>query len=280
MSDLNTYLADEINLSIVNGSLVSRRNGWRREVFDTNGSVDLFRYIGGKLPYYYRNPEDIAKDFIEEHDFMTAVAHMAVKPPTSETFQTTHFAEILCCVYLREVLGYKILSRKLTQITSENTNVHKMDVMCVDVSKTPYKYLWVEAKSSRQLEEPGNRVSHKGGIFKQMRDSLSKYTNGDAEFDFVHICDNMSTSDFTESERLAIRKDLKSITGPPLVYHGMAVINLNTYKQNDVDDLLSQPCSTSFDVRLLAMTDLKAIAVEAYSFLEDYRKIAQRGVHR
>lgn len=277
---LHNYLHDEITMTISDTSIVPNRTGWFRRVNDTDGRMDLFRYVGGKLPYYYRKPENIAKDFMEEHDFLTAIAHMAVKPPQTEGFQSTHFAEILCCIYLREVLNYKILSRKLTQLTSEDTNVHKMDVMCVDVSQKPYRYLWVEAKSSRQT---GQRVYHNSGIYKQMRDSLTKYTDEDVRYDFVHICDNMSQADFSEEERRIIRQDLLSPSGPPLVYHGMAVINIDTHEQSDVDKLLSEPCNTSFDVRLIALTDLKALAVEAYSFLEDtreaFRSIGQRGVH-
>lgn len=277
---LHNYLYDEITLSITDSALVPARSGWFRQLAETDGRMDLFRYIGGKLPYYYRKPENIAQDFLEEHDFMTAIAHMAVRPPTTEEFQSTHFAEILCCVYLREVLGYKILSRKLTQLTSEDTNVHKMDVMCVDVTQRPYRYLWVEAKSSRQKDR---RVYHNSGIYKQMRESLTKYTSEDVRYDFVHICDNMSKADFSEEERRNIRQDLLSPSGPSLIYHGMAVINIDTHEQDDVNKLLSEPCGTSFDVRLLALMDLKAIAVEAYSFLEDareaFRSIGQRGVH-
>lgn len=279
MSLIN-YLHDEITLSIVNSSLQPVRSGWFRQVEDTDGRIDLFRYVGGKLPYYYRRPDNVAQDFLEEHDFLTAIAHMAIRTPTTENFKSTHFAEILCCIYLREVLGYKVLSRKLTQLTSEDTNVHKMDVMCVDVSTTPYRYIWVEAKSSRQT---GRRVYHNSNIYQQMRNSLANYDVDDMRYDFAHICDNMSSADFSDAERRIIRQDLLSPTGPDVIFHGMAVINIDTHEQDDVDGLLSTPCPTNFDVRIIALTDLRAIAVEAYQLLEDarnaFRSIGQRGVH-
>ncbi|MNC79750.1 hypothetical protein D3C75_1323210 [compost metagenome] len=63
----------------------------------------------------------------------------------------------------------------------------------------------------------------------------------------------------------------------------MAVINIDTHEQTDVDGLLSCPCPANFDVRIIALTDLRAIAVEAYQLLEDtkaaFRSIGQRGVH-
>jgi len=43
----NNYLHDEITLSISDSTIQPVRSGWLRQVEDTAGKVDLFRYVGG-----------------------------------------------------------------------------------------------------------------------------------------------------------------------------------------------------------------------------------------
>lgn len=273
---MHTFLEDEICLEIKrDGSLSKKRSCWRRNILEIDGSgYKLVNFVGQKIPYFYRDAEKISKDFFDKLPIFSNVADLCTKLPTEEHHRCSHFGEILSSIYIEEVLGYKILIRKMTQLTAENTNVHKMDVMCVDTSKNPYKYLWFEVKTSRQHHGDGEYVYHKHGIYKQMKESLEKYTEKDKLFDFVQIRDNLSGSDFTEEERNQIRKDLCP-PRPTISFHGVAVINISTIHENDEEYILTEKSMTDFDVRILTLTDLKELAIEAYNKIEDVRKAAE-----
>lgn len=271
---IRTFLQDEIRLVVSNNSLVEKRSVWRRGVLDNNGTHSLSRFLSGQIPYYYREPSNIAQDFLEQHDALYLIADMCRKAPTDLHHRCTHFAEILACVYIQKVLGLKILMRKLTQLTAENTNVHKMDVMCVDTQCSPYRYYWIEVKSSRQND---SKVYHRHGIYKQMIDSLEHYSVSDKRFDFVQIRDNLTTTDFSTAEYNTIRAELIP-PGPTVIYQGLAVINLCTINKQDDDYIITEPCATSFDARILALTDIKTIAVNAYEALEGVLRVAEDGV--
>ena len=268
---MESFLEDEICLEIVGKTVLKERSIWRRNIKDENGDGDkLSQYVAGRIPYFYRDPAKIAQDFFEQLNAINAIADLCRKLPTEEHFRCSHFGEILSSLYIQEVLEYKILLRKLTQLTAENTNVHKMDVMCVDTKSNPYKYMWFEVKTCRRH----NTVYHRNGIYKQMKDSLEKYKNGDKRFDFVQIKDNISSSDFTSEEMRKVRKDLDP-PGPKLTYHGMAVINISTVDAKDEEYLLSQSSAIDYDVRILTLLDLKAVSEEAYGVYENIKKVAE-----
>jgi hypothetical protein len=268
---IKSLLEDEIRIVVSNSKLVEKRSGWRRRVLEKKGNVYLSRVVSGHIPYFYRDPNKIASDFEEKYDALLNIADMMRTAPTTEKFRCSHFGEILSSIYIEQVLGYKILMRKLTQTTAENTNVHKMDIMCVDTTTTTFKYMWFEAKSSVR----NGKVNHKSGIYKQMRSSLAKYSSGDLRFDIVKICDNLSESDFSAEERRKIKSDLKR----PLQvsFQGIAVINDNTLSSVDDDSLLTEACPVSFDVRILVVSDLKRHAIEAFSRLDKIKALSEEG---
>jgi len=266
-----SFLEDEIELSLKDSTLNKSRNVWQRRILDENGNKDkLDRYISGKIPYFYRDPFKIANDFSEKLDVIGLIADVFRKLPTTEKFRSSHFGEILGSIYIEEILGYKILLRKLTQLTAENTNVHKMDIMCVDTSNYDFKYWWFEVKTSIQPASK-KKAYHRHGIYKQLKESLEKYSHGDKMYDFVQIRDNLSKSDFSLEEIKQIRKDF-SPPGPEIFFHGLAVINIASIDDSDNDYIISEPSSIAYNVRVLTITDLKSMAIDAYERLENIKK--------
>jgi hypothetical protein len=158
-------VAQEVGLtcSFTGVSLV--RSGWR-VVLDDNAKQTLPRYAAGKISYYYRIPKNIGADFAAEHDAIEMIQSLLHRLPTQDKFRNSHFGEIMCAVYMQEALGLKRLYSKLTLLTAENTNAHKMDAFFVDLSTTPYTYVAVEAKSSIQPTSPAFK-GHKNGILKK-----------------------------------------------------------------------------------------------------------------
>lgn len=266
-----SFLEDEILLDIEDKTISKQRCVWTRNILDENGEkLKLSRFISGKIPYYYRDPLKIANDFYEKLDTIGLIADICRKTPTTEKFRCSHFGEIIGSIYIEEILGYKILLRKLTQLTAEDTNVHKMDVMCVDTSEKQYKYWWFEVKTSMRH----GKVYHRNGIYKQMKKSLENYTMGDKLYDFVQIRDNISRADFTDDEIKTIKKQL-SPPGPKINFHGMAVINVSTIDDEDDKFLLTESSNAKYDVKVLTITDLKKLSSEAYNRLEAIQKAAE-----
>lgn len=229
-----------------------------------NGKIKLSGVVAGHIPYFYRDPEKIGQDFLEQNNALYMIADMFRKAPTTVKFRCSHFGEILASLYIQQVIGYKILIRKLSQTTAENTNVHKMDILCVNTNTKPYEYFWFEGKSS-----VSSKGAHRHGIYKQMRKSLENYRESDKLFDIVKVRDNLSSADFNDEERTKIRKDLSK----PLdvQFHGIAVINISTICKEDDDFLLSTSSSVKYDVRILALHDLKKTAITAFG---DAKKVA------
>lgn len=266
-----SFLEDEISLELEDKTISKQRCVWKRNVLDEDGEkLKLSRFVSGKIPYYYRDPSKIANDFYDKLDTIGLIADICRKTPRTEKFRCSHFGEILGSIYIEEILGYKILLRKLTQLTAEDTNVHKMDVMCVDTSEKEFKYWWFEVKTSMRH----GKIYHRNGIYKQMKKSLENYALGDKLYDFVQIRDNLSKSDFSEDEIRTIRKQL-SPPGPKITFHGMAIINVDTVDDDDGKYLLSEESILNYNVKILTVSDLKDLAIEAYNRLEAIQKAAE-----
>src|SRR3989442_10617363 len=145
---MKRFITNEIELSVsANGTAVLRK-GWRTLLADSVGKEYLAHLIAGQIPYYYRKPENIAADFSRRHNALDMIMELANKAPKTAKFRQSHCGEIFCSLYVEQVLGFRRLYSKLALTTSEDTNVHKMDAFFVDVTKTPFTYLEVEAKTS------------------------------------------------------------------------------------------------------------------------------------
>lgn len=246
------------------------RKGFRSRLGENVNGHELVAIVAGQIPYFYRQPDKIAADFKARHDAIEMIYDLAIKVPTSEKFQTSHFGEILSALYLESVLHLKRLYCKLTLLSSENTNAHKMDGLFVDTSTNPFSFFAVEAKTSILPTSATPFKGHRFGILKQMVASLHGYTEEDKRFDFVAIRDSLENH-FTESEAAQIRKDLIP-PGPLLSYIGMASINEATVCSEDDSFILTEPCQRDFVFHSITVIDL---AIAAKKSFEQVLKLKQ-----
>jgi hypothetical protein len=271
MIKLDTFVSENIDLKVSDNKLTVVRSGWRSILNDVASDHNLHKYLAGQIPYFYRSPDKIAADFQARHDALEMIIDLTTKLPTSPKFQNSHCGEILCALYLEDVLKLRRLYSKLTLTTSENTNVHKMDGFFVDTTTSPYSYIAVEAKSSVLPTAKSKFTGHRHGILGQMIESLGNYSQHDTRFDYVAIRDNLD-SHFTSDEAKTIKADLVPPGPNQLSYFGMAAFNQSTVHQKDDDFILTEQCANNFSYRALAVTDLSQLAQNAYQALVKFKE--------
>jgi hypothetical protein len=270
---IGAFLKDEIEIVIKGNKAQVHRKGWRSTLDCTPSERDLPRYLGGKIPYFYRDSEKIAADFAARHDALDIVVDLATKAPTSENFQQSHCGEIMTALYLEDVLKLRMLYSKLTLTTSENTNVHKMDGFFVDTTTDPFTFYAVEAKTSILPTPKTPFQGHRYGILKSMIDSLEKYGADDKRFDFTLIRDNLSQASFSPEEAKKIKKDLIPPGPAQLVNLGMAAVNESTIVGLDDEYILTEKCALSFNFRSLVVVDLAKLSKKAYGHVAKFKTL-------
>ncbi|WP_294196759.1 Hachiman antiphage defense system protein HamA [uncultured Sphingomonas sp.] len=251
--------------------LVAVRGGTRAIIRDEHRGYSLGRYVAGQLPHHYRAAEGIASDFLRGHSALEAVLAMAASMPTSTSFQNSHCGEIIAAHFVEDHLGFRRLYSKLTMLTAENTNAHKMDGLFVKIGALENEYLFVEAKSSILPTEATPHKSHRSGILKQMISSLDGYSSDDPRFELARIRDNLETS-FSKDEANRIHADLIPPGPDNLKFLGVSVTNSVTVNEKDDDFILSEACLAPFDYYALVVTDLSAVAAESYGIWAAGRK--------
>ena len=262
---LTNFLADEATLSVSNVHLTAVRDGTRTTFSDGHRPHDLVSHLSGQLPYFYRAPAQIAKDFASRLNALEVLADLIVKLPTTERFQRSHCGEILAALFLEDVLGLTRLYAKLSLSTSQNTNVHKSDGLFVDLNQRPHVYYAVEAKSSIQPTGASRFRGHRNGILRQLLQSLEHYSDSDKRFDLTLARDNLEVSNIGDAQRDEIRRDLIPPGPKNLVHLGVASINASTISAADDDYILTAESAFAFDFHSLAVSDLRAITDAAYS---------------
>jgi hypothetical protein len=267
MTRLHQYVAKHYEFNVSGSSLTVVRQGHRAHLRDSSGDPTLSHHIAGQLPYFYREPGKLSKEFAEEmanrRNALDLLYDLTVKMPTTPKFQQSHCGEILSALFLEEVLGLRRLMCKLTLTTSENTNVHKMDGFFVDTRTQPFTFYAVEAKSSILPTPKTTAKGHRYGILKQMIESLETYGAVDERFDFTTVRDNLEAS-FDSTEAAAIRAALFPPGPENMVRLGIAVINESTVDTKDDDFILTAACPVPFDFKAVTVTDLSGLAAAAY----------------
>lgn len=273
--DLKMYIEGHLELSPSGPAITALRRARRATLKQTASGMTLSRYLGGLIPYHYRKPENIGADFGAGHDALEMILSLFTQAPTTPKFQNSHCGEILSSVYIEKVLGYKRLYCKLTLLTAENTNAHKMDGFFVCTDSIPFHYLFVEAKSSILPTGSSKFKGHRYGIFKQMINSIGKYASVDERFDLTRIRDNLE-SHFTPEIQKQIRSDLIPPGPENASFLGVSVTNSSTMSSLDDDFILSSPCSRSFDFAGLLVNDLATLAKEAYEYGDEIQKAIEK----
>ncbi|TIX17108.1 MAG: DUF1837 domain-containing protein [Mesorhizobium sp.] len=272
MAKLKDYIAQVLGLKVTGEGIVAVRGGTRAILHDDYKGYSLGRHISGQLPHHYRTIEGIAADFASGDSALEAVLALAASMPDSISFRDSHCGEIIAAHFVEQHLGFRRLYSKLTMLTSQNTNAHKMDGLFVKMGKEIFEYLFVEAKSSILPTSSTKKLTHRSGILKDMIESLNKYSSDDPRFEFSRIRDNLEKS-FSNEDSKEIRSDLIPPGPENMKFLGISVTNALTVNQGDDDFILGTCCKSEFDYYAIVVTDLHATAQEAYGIWDEAKKV-------
>lgn len=236
----------------------------RAEIARSTDVSSLEAYMADRIPYYYKDPADIAATF-EEGYFLSAIKEILKKLPSAENFQESHFGEILVGVYGEEILGLKRLYSKLTFLTAENANAFKMDVLFYRPGTDPVEFVFAEVKSSMKTAEDGLPAGHDAACFASLFSSFNRYKEGDLEFDLAMIKERMT--DLPEPDREAILRSLLPHRPRLVRFAGFCVIDQSTHDESESALLATRKNDKAFDVDLLCVTQLPETVTATWQLL-------------
>jgi Cap4 SAVED domain len=238
----------------------------RAEVVRASELSTLEAYMADRVPYFYKDPSDIARTF-EAGYFLSAVKDVLRKLPTAPSFQQSHFGEILAAVYAEEVLGLGRIYSKLAMLTAENANAFKMDVLFYRPGTDPVEFVFSEVKSSMKTADEGLPAGHDATCFANLFTSFNKYKEGDLEFDLDRIKERLS--ELPSSDREAIKQSLLPHRRRHVQYAGFCVIDSSTQDEQESALLATRRNAKTFDVELLCVAELPEVVGETYKMLSE-----------
>lgn len=236
----------------------------RTEIIRVGSEGNLDRYMAERLPYFYREPKQLAQLFGNGY-FLTAIQRALETLPTAETFQSSHFGEILAGIYAEEVLSLGRLYSKLALRTAENSNVYKMDVLLYEPASDPVEFVFAEVKSSMKTAAGGLPAGHDKSCFADLFTSFNAYKDKDLKFDLGAIQDRMT--DIPPEDRRRIEEALLPYRERRIRYAGFCVIDSSTHNDDEVAILGTRKNDKSFNVDLLCVAELPDVATSAYEIL-------------
>ena len=234
------------------------------EIVRASDVARLEDYMADRPPYFYKPASEIADAFRDGY-FFSAIKQVLRKLPTAETFQDSHFAEILAGVYGEEILGLRRLYSKLALLTAENANAFKMDVLFYRPNTAPIQFVFAEVKSSTKTAEDGWPPGHDASCFASLFASLNKYKEADREFDLDRIKECMV--DLPDADREAITRALLPHRARHVQFAGFCVIDISTRDLDEAAVLATRSNDKTFDVDLLCVAELPAVVAATYQRL-------------
>jgi Cap4 SAVED domain len=232
-------------------------------------SNQLDGYMAGVVPYYYRDPADIARS-IPESLFTTAIRDTLSRLPKAESFRESHFGEIMAGVFAEEMLGLRLLYSKLSLLSTENANANKMDLVLYDPRDEPIEFVLAEVKSSPKHSTDGLPAGHDKSCFASLFRSLRDYHEDDQSFDLAVAKDRLSR--VPEEDRARVRAALDPYSGSKVRYAGFCVIDTSTRDRDEASVLATRESSKEFDVDLLCVAELPHVIETVYRHLERLKK--------
>ncbi len=236
----------------------------RAEVARSTDTSSLEAYMADRVPYYYKRPVDIAATFQEGY-FLSAIKEILRKLPSSQSFQESHFGEILVGIYGEEIWGLTRLYSKLTFLTAENANAFKMDVLFYRPDTDPVEFVFAEVKSSMKTAADGLPAGHDSTCFASLFSSFNRYKAGDLEFDLAMIKERMA--DLAESDQEAILQSLLPHRQRLVQFAGFCVIDRSTDDENESALLATRKNDKAFDIDLLCVTELPETVAATWQLL-------------
>lgn len=247
----------------VDGEKQGIRLVYRSELIRKKESLELDKYIADKAPLFYRSVNSVIKD-IQEGYFISAMNRTLSKLPTSESFQESHFGEIVAGIFAEEVLGLRRLYSKLTLLTAENSNAYKMDLVMYDPNSDPLTFIFGEVKCSPKT---GVSVGHDKSCFADVFNSMNKYKEKDREFDLTAAKDNILN--VPEEEREKVSSALLPYSGSKVAYAGFVVIDNTTFDNDEAQVLRTRKNEKNFDVDIVCIESYSDVAENVYGKLSE-----------
>lgn len=236
----------------------------RAEVARTSDVSTLDAYMADRVPYFYKEPAEIAASFQDGY-FLSAIKEVLRRLPSAESFQESHFGEILVGIYGEEIMGLRRVYSKLAFLTAENANAFKMDVLFYRPGTKPVEFVFAEVKSSVKTANDGLPACHDRTCFANLFASFNKYEAGDLEFDLTMIKERMS--ELPEPDREAILHSLLPHRSRLVQFAGFCVIDTSTHDESESELLATRKNDKSFDVDILCVSELPQVVAGTWGLL-------------
>ena len=244
-------------------------------VSELRGSHDgktLAAYVADRAPLFYRKVQNIV-DRLSEGYFITAFRETLAKLPTSDSFRSSHFGEIMAGIFAEEVLGLTRLYSKLSLLTAENANAYKMDLVFCNLKTDPIEFVFGEVKSSPKTAADGLPAGHDKSCYASIFTSMNDYLETDLEFDLTAVRDNLDSFDAPNQQR--IREALKPYTGTIVRYAAFAIIDLSTKDDSEAGVLATRKNDKEFEVDVVCVEEYAGVADLIYDKLNKLRQQAE-----
>ncbi len=229
------------------------------------------RWMVGKVPFFYRNPEEIANSFSRTTDFRKPLRDTLRRMPISESFRESHFGEIVAGIFAEHVLELRLLYSKLSLLTTENANANKMDLVLYDSRPAKVEFVFAEVKSSTK---PGPKPAcHDAGCFKKLFDSFNKYGDDDRDFDLAVVEERLRALPNDDAAR--VRAALNIDGDPSIRYAGVCVIDTATHDDSEAAVLATRANPKAFDVDVVCVAELGPVAAATYQLFEEIAEIVR-----
>lgn len=249
---------------ILDGEKEAVRLVYRSELVRTGSKFELGEYVSDRAPLFYRPLAAIIAD-LKAGYFMTAIKSTLAKLPTSESFQESHFGEIVAGIFAEEVLGLRRLYSKLALLTAENANAYKMDLVMYDPAANPVRFVFGEVKCSPKTAADGLPAKHHESCFADIFNSMNKYSEIDRTFDLTAARDNICN--IPEEDRDRVRGALKPYSTSAVEYAGFAIIDAETYSIDEAHPLCTRRNTKEFEVDLVCLESFSLVAGSVYKSL-------------
>lgn len=242
---------------------------WQSQFVTEASGLVLCEYVADRAPLFYRRLENIVDD-LKAGLFLTAFKDTLAKLPAAESFQESHFGEIISGLFAEDVMGLRRLYSKLSLLTAENSNAFKMDLLMCNPKVEPIEFIFGEVKSSTKSAADGLPPGHDKSCFKSLFDSFKKYESGDLTFDLTAARDRLDLLPTEEANR--IHAALLPYSERTIKYAGFIVIDTSTRDDAETRVLATRKSEKDFDVELICIESLKATIDGTYAQLSQGKK--------
>jgi hypothetical protein len=249
----------------IGGQKAAIRIAYRSSIIRAGSLFTLDKYMSDRAPLFYRPVSAILEDLKAGH-FMSAVSGTLSKLPTSQSFQESHFGEIVAAIFAEEVMGLRRLYSKLTLLSAENSNAYKMDLVMYDMKVDPVRIVFAEVKCSPKCAEVGKSAGHDKSCFADIFASMNAYAEKDREFDLAAARDQLPNIPVEDREK--VRAALMPYSGAPFDYAAFAVIDTETYSEDEAQLLRTRKNKKQFEVDLLCVESFSKVAGNVFNVLK------------